>query len=43
MDLTIKVRVMNEPVDLRLAVNTVDLTNGDLFAKAAQKIIPATK
>jgi hypothetical protein len=40
MDLQVDLRLMNEPQSLRLAVDTNDLTNGNLFQLAANELIP---
>ncbi|MGQ0636734.1 MAG: hypothetical protein ACT4QC_19155 [Planctomycetaceae bacterium] len=43
MELSVAVRVMNEPQDVKLAVNTADLTNGTLFNLVADRITPSRK
>ncbi|MDZ4779053.1 MAG: hypothetical protein SGJ19_02230 [Planctomycetia bacterium] len=41
MELLVVGRIMNEPLSLQLSVHTADLTNGNLFQLASQRLIPS--
>jgi hypothetical protein len=41
MTLVVIGRIMNEPLNLQLSVNAADLTNGNLFPLASQRLIPS--
>ncbi len=41
MELVVVGRIMQEPLNLLLSVNTADLTNGNLFQLASQRLIPS--